>query len=399
VLGIARRGIGTVRQDVNISITGGARVELKGIQDIDNLPLYCDHEITRQLALLELMKKLKIRGVKKSDFQANYIDVSSAITSLADNEVALAVRLSKCKDIFLEEVQPGKQFAEELFDRIELITGISMDNMSQSDSPQNWLNSNRVREILNLQIDDSYVVIRGTQKSVIHALSRTIERMNKALTGVPEETRRINPKTFNSEFLRVIHGKDRMYSDTDTPPLSISLDYPNLVPIDIIAPWELTEMFPISVRELIFVEKVNFYPEFSYIIQEYPESCRKLLGLIQLASHHMEKLNLGKERNSLPYRELLIDLIIKRVSRDFLEEILLEINRSGEYNREKRIQELTNIDDDMYRRIKVVIADSEKQSNSITLNSLFGILKTHFPMLTSEQIHSTLIKEGKIGDN
>ncbi|MHA1994799.1 MAG: Glu-tRNA(Gln) amidotransferase subunit GatE [Candidatus Hodarchaeales archaeon] len=399
VLGIARRGIGTVRQDVNISITGGARVELKGIQDIDNIPQYCDHEITRQLALLELMENLKKRGIKKSDFQANYIDVSSAITNLGDSEIALAVRLSKCKDIFLKEVQPGKQFAEELFDRIELITGISMGNMSQSDSPQNWLDSHRVREILNLQTDDSFVVIRGTQKSVIHALSRTIERMNKALVGVPEETRRINPKTFNSEFLRVIHGKDRMYSDTDTPPLSISLDYPNLVPNDIIPPWELGEKYPISVRELIFIEKVNFYPEFSYVIQKFPESCRKLLGLIERASHYMEKQNLRKDKNSLSYRKLLVDLITKRVSKDFLEEILLEINSSGDYNREKRLQELTNIDDDMYRRIKVVIADSEKQSDEITIGKLFGILKTHFTMLTSEQIHSTLLKEGKIGEN
>jgi hypothetical protein len=113
----------------------------------------------------------------------------------------------------------------------------------------------------------------------------------------------------------------------------------------------------------------------------------------------MEKQNLRKDKNSLSYRKLLVDLITKRVSKDFLEEILLEINSSGDYNREKRLQELTNIDDDMYRRIKVVIADSEKQSDEITIGKLFGILKTHFTMLTSEQIHSTLLKEGKIGEN
>ncbi len=398
VLGIARRGIGSVRQDVNISITGGARVELKGIQDINDLPQYCDHEITRQLALLDLMRELRDRGIKKSDFQANYIDVSSAITNLGENEVGLAVRLPKCKGIFLIDVQPGKLFSEELFDRIELITGLSMDKMSQSDTPQQWLNSNRVREILNLKNNDSYVVICGSQKSVIHALSRTIERMNKALNGIPEETRRINPNTHNSEFLRVIHGKDRMYSDTDTPPVSISLDYSELLPPDIIPPWDISSKFPISVRELIFIEKVNFYPEFSFIILKYPESCRKLLGLIQQASHYIKKHQLNKETNSQIYKQLLTDLITNQISKDFLEAILIEIDSSGVYSRETRLLERTNIDDDMYRRIKVVIADSEKQPNNITLDKLFGILKAHFPMLTSEQILSTLLKEGKIGD-
>ncbi|MHA1977641.1 MAG: Glu-tRNA(Gln) amidotransferase subunit GatE, partial [Candidatus Hodarchaeales archaeon] len=314
VLGIARRGIGTIRQDVNISISGGSRVELKGIQDINDLQHYCDHEITRQLALLALMKKLKAKGVKESDFQANYIDVSSAIANLGENKIALAVRLPKCKGIFLKEVQPGKKFSEELFDRIELITGISMEHMCQSDKPRKWLNSKRVREILNLQIDDNYVVIQGFQKSVIHALSRTIERMKKVLLGVPEETRRINPITYNSEFLRVIHGKDRMYSDTDTPPVSISVDYANLVPDNIVPPWQLCENLPISVRELIFVEKANFYPEFSYIVQKYPESCRKTLGLIQHASYFIKKHKIVKKINDLKYQSLIIDLTLGKVS-------------------------------------------------------------------------------------
>ena len=397
VLGVARRGIGTVRQDVNISISGGTRVELKGVQEINDLPKYCDHEITRQLALLEIMKILQDRGVKNSDFQPNYIDVSSAITNLEVNELALAVRLPKCNGIFLREVQPRKPFSEEVFDRIELITGLSMDKMSQSDAPRIWLDSERVREILSLQTDDSYVVIRGSQKSVIHALSRTIERMKKALQGVPEETRRINPKTYNSEFLRVIHGKDRMYSDTDTPPVSISLDYTTLLS-DNIAPWELCEKLPISVRELISIEKANFYQEFSKIVQKYPDSTRKLLGLIQRTSYYLRKHELKKDTNNLIYVQLFKDFISGKVSKDVLEKIILEINHSGKYDRKARLSNSSTLDNEMYRRIKVVITESEKQSSDITLDRLFGILKTHFPMLTSEQIHSTLRKEGKIGE-
>jgi hypothetical protein len=86
------------------------------------------------------------------------------------------------------------------------------------------------------------------------------------------------------------------------------------------------------------------------------------------------------------------------VSKDSIETILLELSNSNKYNRKSWLLKPVNIDDDMYRRIKVVIADSEEQTTEVSLDKLFGILKIHFPMLTSEQIHTTLLKEGKIGD-
>ncbi len=48
--GRSQRGIGTIRQDINISINNGPRVELKGVQDIDLLPKIIENEIKRQLA-------------------------------------------------------------------------------------------------------------------------------------------------------------------------------------------------------------------------------------------------------------------------------------------------------------------------------------------------------------
>ena len=50
-----QRGLGSIRQDLNVSIDGGERVELKGVQDLKLLPKIIDHEISRQ----------KSEGVKK----------------------------------------------------------------------------------------------------------------------------------------------------------------------------------------------------------------------------------------------------------------------------------------------------------------------------------------------
>ncbi len=57
--GKVKRGIGTIRQDVNISISGGARTEIKGFQDLKSIPKVIEKEIERQLSLIKQGKKLK----------------------------------------------------------------------------------------------------------------------------------------------------------------------------------------------------------------------------------------------------------------------------------------------------------------------------------------------------
>ena len=57
--GKSQRGIGVTRQDVNVSIKGGARVEIKGVQELDMLPQLIDNEIKRQQELIKQGKKPK----------------------------------------------------------------------------------------------------------------------------------------------------------------------------------------------------------------------------------------------------------------------------------------------------------------------------------------------------
>jgi Glu-tRNA(Gln) amidotransferase subunit E-like FAD-binding protein len=57
--GKSQRGIGVTRQDVNVSIKGGARIEIKGVQDLDSLPKLIDNEIKRQQEIIKKGKKPK----------------------------------------------------------------------------------------------------------------------------------------------------------------------------------------------------------------------------------------------------------------------------------------------------------------------------------------------------
>ncbi|MBI4021286.1 MAG: hypothetical protein HY369_03520 [Candidatus Aenigmarchaeota archaeon] len=47
-----RRGLGTIRQDLNVSVPGGSRVEIKGVQDLKGIPLLIESEAARQRALI-----------------------------------------------------------------------------------------------------------------------------------------------------------------------------------------------------------------------------------------------------------------------------------------------------------------------------------------------------------
>ncbi len=55
--GKVKKGLGTIRQDVNVSIKGGARAELKGFQELSTIPLVIENEIKRQQDLLKKGKK------------------------------------------------------------------------------------------------------------------------------------------------------------------------------------------------------------------------------------------------------------------------------------------------------------------------------------------------------
>ncbi len=398
VMDVGKRGIGTVRQDVNISISGGSRVELKGIQNIRDIKKYADHEIFRQKALLAIKDELLERGLSKKDFQANYIDVTSATSFTQDESkdkaVAFAIRLPNCKGIFTRSVQPNKAFDEEIFDRCELITGLRMLNITSSDNPANWLDLPRVTEIMNLSIKDAFIVVKGEQKTVFHTLTRLLERLNLAIIGVPQETRRVNTLTYNSEFLRVIHGKDRMYSDTDTPPLPVDDTIRSQISIAV-KPWDLYKYNNnISIYEIKHLVEHCLYSTYVSLVLKYPLKNRRILGFLQKYGAFIEDNNLSFSEIGEELEFVLIDVLEHKLSRDKVEEILLKVNKGSTYNSIKAdyADSMKNVSETKLRQIKGILTESVNSKGGLSYNNAFRILKTHFPMLTSEQLLYSLKK-------
>lgn len=232
---IGRRGIGVARQDVNISINGGNRVEIKGVQNLGMFDLLCRHEAVRQQTLIEISKKMTERGTEKEDFQHTYVDISH-LFELEGGDRAFVTRFPRMKGLFGVEVQPNKDFGEEIFEKSMLITGIPREDQFHSDEIEKDAVRKRSRHPCRLRIEekkytdickiispepeDAFAVVVGPERRALHAMKKIVERVKMALHGVPQETRRLLSDG-NSEFLRVIHGKERIYPDTDTPPIVV----------------------------------------------------------------------------------------------------------------------------------------------------------------------------------
>lgn len=243
--GIGRRGIGSVRQDVNISISGGDRVELKGVQDLSMIEKWCLHECLRQDMLIKIVKMLKEREFDINELEHTYFELTDKFKAknIHNNFIIMGIRLPKLNGILGLEIQPRKDFGQDIFEKTALITGLLIKNMFHSDemdskaqrkqhenTEKNFFFSNMSKELdeeirmaLNIKNGDAYALVLGSQKWCIHGLKKIIERIKMAPNGVPQETRRALLDG-NSEFLRVIHGKDRLYPDTDTPIIDMDMD-------------------------------------------------------------------------------------------------------------------------------------------------------------------------------
>lgn len=233
---VGRRGIGSARQDINLSIEGGNRVEIKGVQDLGMFDILCRHEVLRQHALIEISKEMKNRGIRREDFEHTYVDVTHFFEPKEGNYAFVTI-FPKLKGLLGVEIQPNKDFGEDIFEKSMLITGIPREDQFHSDEiemkavrkrsdhpcrlPIDKRKYSEICSIINAEPPDAFVVVVGPEKKALHAMKKIVERAKMALDGVPQETRRLLPNG-NTEFLRVIHGKERIYPDTDTPPIVIA---------------------------------------------------------------------------------------------------------------------------------------------------------------------------------
>ena len=234
--GKVNRGIGAARQDVNVSIEGGTRVEIKGVPRIPLIPILVHNEAGRQKTLLEIRDRLKQRGLTTENFKSEFFDVTDIlkdtsylpIKNVVSNDFKIkCVKLPFFKGILRYPTQPGTNFAKEISDRVRVIGCLDkIPNIIHSDtddetiSSTNWM---KIKKLSGFEPVDALVIVWGNPRDVETASQEIAIRAQEAIIGVPSETRQALPDG-TTGFERILPGPDRMYPDTDLPPFALSED-------------------------------------------------------------------------------------------------------------------------------------------------------------------------------
>lgn len=237
--GKAKRGLGTIRQDVNVSIKEGNRVEIKGAQDLKSIPLLVENEALRQHNLAEISKELRKRKAKEQN--PPIIDVTDLLKNSGSKIIkktvetgnkVLGIKLTGFKGLIGKEVQPNRRLGTEFSDRAKTIAGVG--GLFHCDELPNYGITDLEVAALNKRFEcdseDGFIIVADKKKTAEKALGAVIIRANQAIHGVPCEVRKANNDCTTS-YERQMPGAARMYPETDIPLIRITPEQVDMIEI------------------------------------------------------------------------------------------------------------------------------------------------------------------------
>jgi len=237
--GKVKRGLGTIRQDVNVSIAEGARVEIKGVQSLDDIDDIVENEVRRQVELLSIADELAERDARVGDpvdVSDTFEDTDSGVIggALSGGGKAMAVRLAGFDGLVGREIQPDRRLGTELADHAKRHGAGGIFHTDEL--PAYGVTEAEVealRDAVDADPDDAVALVADDPETADLAIEAVVERAETALEGIPEETRDAEPDA-TTHYLRPLPGAARMYPETDVPPVDLD-------PAEVETPELLTE--------------------------------------------------------------------------------------------------------------------------------------------------------------
>ncbi|MFW6008988.1 MAG: Glu-tRNA(Gln) amidotransferase subunit GatE, partial [archaeon] len=231
-----KRGIGTIRQDLNVSIKGGARIEIKGVQNLKLIPKIIEDEVKRQIVYLSILDELKKRKINTDNLSNFKIYDVSEVFEKTDSEVILSnlkdknskvlgIKLNNFIDILGVELQENYRFATEISNRNKQHFPEIKGLFHLDELPKYGITSEEVELVkkkLNLSIHDSFILLAGEKNVIEKSLKNILEIIKELIYEVPSEVRQVDPKGTKTIFLRHMPGSARMYPETDIEDIEIT---------------------------------------------------------------------------------------------------------------------------------------------------------------------------------
>jgi glutamyl-tRNA(Gln) amidotransferase subunit E len=233
--GKVRRGLGTIRQDVNVSIMRGKVVEIKGVQDLPLMPTIVEYEAQRQWNLLEIRDELLKRGVTPADIVDKQLDASPIFkateskilkAALKNGGVVKAVKLPGFAGLTSRELCPNRRLGTEMSDHAKFRGGVKgifhTDELPGYSITQAEIDA--LRGLVGAAEGDAVIIVADEAEKAQRALTAVVERAKEVFNGIPLETRAANPDG-TTRFTRPRPGAARMYPETDVKAITITPEH------------------------------------------------------------------------------------------------------------------------------------------------------------------------------
>jgi glutamyl-tRNA(Gln) amidotransferase subunit E len=315
-----QRGIGTIRQDLNISIKGGARIEVKGFQDLKVLDKVIENEVERQLDLLKIKGLLEGRQIEfyEADMTDFFKDSGSKILRSLSKEKVLALKSSGLSGLFKEpcgKITLGKEIAN--YAKVFGIGGMihsdeDLDKYGMSKEEQE-----KIRKELKVHKSDHFLIIGGKNSS--EALEVIKMRIGYLQKGIPEETRFVDGE--NTRYARKLPGSARMYPEPDLPKVPLKAILKDVkLPQTLDTKAEAFEKMGISKEQAVQISRSKYLQLFESFIERYQIEPRLIADIILNKKKALERQ--GKTVTDENLEFVLAELSKNKISKKAVEDVL-----------------------------------------------------------------------------
>jgi glutamyl-tRNA(Gln) amidotransferase subunit E len=400
--GKVKRGIGTIRQDVNVSIVGGERAEIKGVQDLRMINTIVEFEALRQINMLRLREEMQVKGITSElvnkdairDFTKDFVDAKLSkgfIKAGIDSGLKIYGKSYPLfKGFFGYEVNPNRRFGTELSDRIKVL---GLNGLIHSDENlDKYEISEIVTEIyakLKIGSEDGMIFILGSDDKCLLAFKKIDEAITFLLEkGLSKEVRNAKDDG-TSQFMRPMPGSSRMYPETDVPVIHPGID-------GIERPELLKDKIERFVKEYNLPRQVAkeliFEPNFELFIKKYPQI--KAVTIAEALDSMLKEIKtryaLDVNPTDSQYNQIFSKLNTNDIAKEAVFEILLAIGK-GEQGRSIDFSKYQTNEDELIEYIVKIIADKP----GLNENALMGLVMKQYRGKYSGQKILELIKKYK----
>lgn len=338
-----KRGLGTIRQDVNVSIKGGTRIEIKGAQDLRQLPLLVELEAKRQYELLKMKEELKNLKLEKLNIHDLTTILQKSTSKIIQKTIQtsgkiLGMKLNGFTGYLGQELVPNYRLGTECAGRAKIKAGVG--GIFHSDELPNYgitdVEVALMKKELQCSAKDAFVLVADEEKRARMALAAVYERLQELWKGIPSEVRKANQDGTTS-YLRPMPGAARMYPETDVPlivPDAKNITLPETLEHKIThyqqklgLGKDLAEFIAKSEKVFLFEELVQKYPAIKPAF--IAETLTSTLLDIKRQYHHDP--GLLTEDN---FRNIFLYLSQNKIHKDIVLDVLIDMI-SGQFDLEK----------------------------------------------------------------